>query len=74
MIQTPIDSDRKKVQVFVDKDAVETSFEKWAQPGHFSRTLAKGPKTTSWIWDLHAEVHDFDTQNRFIRRYISQNF
>jgi hypothetical protein len=29
---------------------VETSFAKWAQPGHFSRTLAKGPKTTTWIW------------------------
>ena len=35
----------KNVQVFVEKDAVETSFAKWAQPGHFSRTLAKGPKT-----------------------------
>ena len=34
----------KNVQVFVEKDAVETSFAKWAQPGHFSRTLAKGPK------------------------------
>ena len=34
----------KTVQIFVEKDAVETSFEKWAQPGHFSRTLAKGPK------------------------------
>ena len=34
----------KNVQIFVEKDAVETSFEKWAQPGHFSRTLAKGPK------------------------------
>ena len=30
----------KNVQVFVEKDAVETSFAKWAQPGHFSRTLA----------------------------------
>jgi photosystem I P700 chlorophyll a apoprotein A1 len=33
-----------KVRVIVDKDPVATSFEKWAQPGHFSRTLAKGPK------------------------------
>ena len=41
----------KNVQVFVEKDAVETSFEKWAKPGHFSRTLAKGPKTTTWIWN-----------------------
>ena len=34
----------KKVKVIVDTDSVATSFEKWAQPGHFSRTLAKGPK------------------------------
>ena len=37
----------RKVEVIMDKDPVATSFEKWAQPGHFSRTLAKGPKTTS---------------------------
>ena len=37
------------------------SFEKWAKPGHFSRTLAKGPKTTTWIWNLHADAHDFDS-------------
>ena len=43
------DLQEKNVKVFVDKDAVETSFAKWAQPGHFSRTLAKGPKTTTWI-------------------------
>eukprot|EP00977_Amphora_coffeiformis_P030045 scaffold44444_cov5024-Amphora_coffeaeformis.AAC.2 len=52
----------KNVQIFVEKDAVETSFAKWAQPGHFSRTLAKGPKTTTWIWNLHADAHDFDSQ------------
>ena len=40
-----------KVRVVVDKNPVATSFEKWAQPGHFSRTLAKGPKTTTWIWN-----------------------
>ena len=33
-----------KVKVIVDKDPVPTSFEKWGQPGHFDRTLAKGPK------------------------------
>ena len=37
----------KNVQIFVEKDAVETSFAKWAQPGHFSRTLAKGPKNNN---------------------------
>ena len=47
----------KKVRVIVGNDPVSTSFEKWAQPGHFSRTIAKGPKTTTW--NLHADAHDF---------------
>ncbi|MBF2098177.1 MAG: photosystem I core protein PsaA [Gloeomargaritaceae cyanobacterium C42_A2020_066] len=50
-----------KVRVVVDRDPVATSFEKWAKPGHFSRSLAKGPKTTTWIWNLHADAHDFDS-------------
>jgi photosystem I P700 chlorophyll a apoprotein A1 len=50
-----------EVKVTVDRDVVPTSFEKWGQPGHFDRTLKKGPKTTTWIWDLHANVHDFDS-------------
>ena len=41
----------QKVRILVDRDVVDTSFEKWAKPGHFSRTLAKGPKTTTWIWN-----------------------
>ncbi|AOY80195.1 photosystem I core protein PsaA [Moorena producens JHB] len=45
----------------VDKDPVPTSFEKWGKPGHFDRTLARGPKTTTWIWNLHANAHDFDS-------------
>ena len=68
----------KTVQVFVEKDAVETSFEKWAQPGHFSRTLAKGPKTTTWIWNLHADAHDFDSQTSSLeevsRKIFSAHF
>ncbi|AFZ47921.1 photosystem I core protein PsaA [Cyanobacterium stanieri PCC 7202] len=51
-----------KAKVVVDKDPVPTSFEKWGKPGHFDRTLARGPKTTTWIWNLHADAHDFDTQ------------
>ena len=51
----------QKVRVVVDKDPVATSFERWAKPGHFDRTLAKGPKTTTWIWNLHADAHDFDS-------------
>jgi photosystem I P700 chlorophyll a apoprotein A1 len=51
----------KRVRVTVDRDPVPTSFERWAQPGHFDRTLARGPKTTTWIWNLHANAHDFDS-------------
>ncbi len=51
----------RKVRVVVDNDPVPTSFQKWSQPGHFERTLARGPKTTTWIWNLHALAHDFDT-------------
>jgi photosystem I P700 chlorophyll a apoprotein A1 len=51
----------QKVRVVVDKDPVQTSFERWGKPGHFDRTLAKGPKTTNWIWSLHADAHDFDS-------------
>ena len=48
--------------VKVDKDPVATSTEKWGKPGHFDRALARGPKTTTWIWNLHADAHDFDSQ------------
>jgi len=51
----------REVKVVVDKSPVPTSFERWAKPGHFDRTLARGPKTTTWIWDLHADAHDFDS-------------
>ncbi|BAZ04224.1 photosystem I core protein PsaA [Calothrix sp. NIES-3974] len=50
-----------KVRVVVDQDPVPTSLEKWSQPGHFDRTLQRGAKTTTWIWNLHANAHDFDT-------------
>jgi len=49
------------VKVTADNDPVPTSFEKWSQPGHFDRALAKGPKTTTWVWDIHATAHDFDS-------------
>jgi len=68
----------KKAQVLVDLNVVETSFEKWAKPGHFSRTLAKGPKTTTWIWNLHADAHDFDLQAKSLedvsRKIFSAHF
>jgi hypothetical protein len=53
-----IRSPEPEVKILVDRDPVKTSFEEWAKPGHFSRTIAKGPETTTWIWNLHADAHD----------------
>jgi photosystem I P700 chlorophyll a apoprotein A1 len=60
MTISPSESEQK-AKVVVDTNPVPTSFEKWAKPGHFDRTLGRGPKTTTWIWNLHADAHDFDT-------------
>nr|YP_009297523.1 photosystem I P700 chlorophyll a apoprotein A1 [Hildenbrandia rivularis]AOM67067.1 photosystem I P700 chlorophyll a apoprotein A1 [Hildenbrandia rivularis] len=62
----------KKVKVSVDKNVVDTSFENWAKPGHFSRVLAKGPKTTTWIWNLHANAHDFDSHTKSSLEEVSR--
>ena len=51
MTISPPEREAKKVKILVDRDPVETSFEKWAKPGHFSRTLSKGPTSTTWIWN-----------------------
>lgn len=68
----------KQAKVTVDKNPVDTSFEKWAKPGHFSRTLAKGPSTTTWIWNLHADAHDFDSHTNSLedisRKIFSAHF
>ncbi|KAJ3667337.1 hypothetical protein LUZ60_018430 [Juncus effusus] len=58
---TIIRSPEPEVKILVDRDPIKTSFEEWAKPGHFSRTIAKGPDTTTWIWNLHADAHDFDS-------------
>ncbi len=60
MTTSPVEQE-PKVKVTVDTDPVPTSFEKWAQPGHFDRSLSRGPKTTTWIWNLHIRAHDFDS-------------
>lgn len=68
----------KKVKVLVDENPVNTSFERWAKPGHFSRFLAKGPSTTTWIWNLHADAHDFDSHTNSLeevsRKIFSAHF
>lgn len=63
-----------KVKVEVDKNPVPTSFEKWGKPGHFDRTLARGPKTTTWIWNLHADAHDFDSQTNDLQEVSRKIF
>jgi len=72
------EQEAKKVAIKVDRNPVSTSFEKWSQPGHFSRTLAKGPKTTTWIWNLHADAHDFDSHTSSLedisRKIFSAHF
>ena len=50
-------SDAKSQVEKVDNPA---TFELFGKPGHFDRALAKGPKTTTWVWNLHANAHDFD--------------
>ena len=34
----------------------------WSKAGHFSIALSKGAKTTTWIWNLHSDAHDFSIQ------------
>ncbi|KAF3637895.1 Photosystem I chlorophyll a apoprotein A2 [Capsicum annuum] len=52
---------KPEVKILVDRDPVKTSFEEWARAGHFSRTIAKGLDTTTWIWNLHADAQDFNS-------------
>ena len=72
------EKEQKTTKILTDRNPVPTSFEKWATPGHFSRSLAKGPKTTTWIWNLHADVHDFDSHTSSLedisRKIFSAHF
>uniref|UniRef100_A0A9I9E3H7 Uncharacterized protein n=1 Tax=Cucumis melo TaxID=3656 RepID=A0A9I9E3H7_CUCME len=40
---------KPEVKILVDRDSIKTSFEDWARSSHFSRTIAKGSDTTTWI-------------------------
>lgn len=33
----------------------------WTSPGSYNTSLVKGSTYTTWIWNLHADAHDFDT-------------
>jgi photosystem I P700 chlorophyll a apoprotein A1 len=64
--------------VSITEAGVPTSFDLWGRPGHFYKRLAKGPQTTTWIWNLHADAHDFDLQVKTLedlaRRVFSAHF
>jgi photosystem I P700 chlorophyll a apoprotein A1 len=67
----------KTCKFFVEKTQSKLVL-KMGTTGHFSRTLAKGPKTTTWIWNLHADAHDFDSQTSSLeevsRKIFSAHF
>nr|YP_010261078.1 photosystem I P700 apoprotein A1 [Cephaleuros parasiticus]UIB39019.1 photosystem I P700 apoprotein A1 [Cephaleuros parasiticus] len=78
MVLRPPEYEVKNVRVLVDKNPVEARFDLWAKPGHFSRALSKGPTTTAFIWNLHADAHDFDLQTNdnqeIARKVFSAHF
>ena len=63
-----------EVQIAVDRDPVKTSFEEWARPGHFSRTIAKGPDTTTWIWNNSYGPDPGISQKMFLQDPYPQQF
>jgi photosystem I P700 chlorophyll a apoprotein A1 len=73
MVISPIER-VKKAKIVIDRNPIETNFENWAKPGHFSRSLAKGPTTTTWIWNLHADAHDFDMHTSDLQRISRKVF
>ncbi|KAI3839584.1 hypothetical protein MKX03_003693 [Papaver bracteatum] len=56
----------------------EVKILEWARPGHFSRTIAKVPNTTTWIWNLHVDAHDFNSHTSYLeeisRKVFSAHF
>ena len=47
----------------------------WQSAGNFSKALAKGLNTTTWIWNLHINAHDFGIENtsNFLRKVFIVN-
>ena len=61
MTISPPEREAKKVKIVVDRNPIETSFERWAKPGHFSRTFQKVHLLQLGFGILHADAHDFDS-------------
>ena len=63
MTISPPESGEKNKKVLEDPvkaDPRPIDVAKLDKPGFWSSKLSKGPKTTTWIWNLHADAHDFD--------------
>ena len=63
MTISPPESGEKNKKVLEEPlkaDPRPIDFAKLDKPGFWSSKLSKGPKTTTWIWNLHADAHDFD--------------
>lgn len=50
------------ILVTIGKQEMSYHLEYGQRQGIFQNALAKGPATTTWIWNLHAEPHDFGIQ------------
>jgi hypothetical protein len=46
---------------------INTTSRVWCKAGHFNKALSKGPKTTTWIWNLHSDGHDFPHQQSWCK-------
>jgi len=77
MTISPPEREQKKEPVLdkpIETDAIPVDFTKLDKPGFWSKTLAKGPKTTTWIWNLHADAHDFDTMLEIYKKPVEKYF
>ena len=66
MTISPPESGEKNKKILaepVKADPRPIDFGKLDKPGFWSSKLSKGPKSTTWIWNLHADAHDFDTHS-----------
>lgn len=52
-------------------DPIETSFNKWARLGHFSRAIARDHDTYTWIWNFH-DAHNFDSHTSDLERSLKK--
>jgi photosystem I P700 chlorophyll a apoprotein A1 len=35
----------------------------WLSPSFFNKASSKGPTSTTWIWNLHADVHAYESHD-----------